>query len=155
MKIKNNKIDIIMEIICLVLLIGIVLYLCMNWSDIPDKIPMHYDWAGNIDRWGNKGEIVFLTFITWFLYLMITVLEQMPNIWNTGVKVTEANKESVYRVLKYMIKSLKLIMVIDLTYITINTLMGRNLPEWFTFAFLILVFGDLFFWIGKLVKLPK
>ena len=77
----------------------------------------------------------------------------MPNIWNTGVKVTEANKESVYRVLKYMIKSLKLIMVIDLSYITINTLMGRNLPEWFTFAFLILVFGDLFFWIGKLIRL--
>lgn len=26
---------------------------------IPNTIPMHYDLAGNIDRWGNKTESLF------------------------------------------------------------------------------------------------
>lgn len=152
MKIKNNRIDIAMEMFCLICVIGITLYLVFNWSNIPDKIPMHYDWAGNIDRWGNKSELMILPGMTWFLYLMITGLEQIPKIWNTGVTVTEENKVRVYRVLKYMIKSLKTIMVVDFTYLTVVSMMGKELSGWFAFVVLVLVFGDLIFWIVKLFK---
>lgn len=152
MKIKNNLADKIMEAICLVLMVGIVLYLIITWKDIPDKIPMHYDWAGDVDRWGTKGEMLFLPIITWLMYGFLSVVELFPRAWNTGVKVTEENQARVYRVLKYMMKSLKLIVVIDFSFMTISTLMGRNLPVWFLPVFLGLTFGDLIFWIVKLVR---
>ena len=152
MKIKNNKIDIAMEIICLVLLVSIVLYLTINWSNIPDKVPMHYDWSGNIDRWGSRGEIVILPIMSWVMYLFLTGVEQFPRIWNTGVTVTVENQARVYRVLKYMIKTLKLIVVVDFVFMDACTLMGTGLPVWFTPVFLIITFGDLLFWIVKLVK---
>lgn len=152
MKIKNNKIDIVMEVICLVLLIGMVLYLLIGWSSIPDKVPMHYDWAGNIDRWGNKAELVILPIMSWIMYLFLTGIEQVPKIWNTGVTVTEENQARVYRVLKYMIKSLKLIVVVDFALMDIYTILGTNLPSWFTPVFMIAVFGDLVFWLVRLVQ---
>ena len=102
MKIKNNKIDILVEVICLVMLVGVTIYLGINWSSLPDKIPAHYDFAGNIDRWGKKGELLIVPIMSWFLYVMITGVEQIPSIWNTGVKVTAENKYRVYRVLKYL-----------------------------------------------------
>lgn len=152
MKLKNNKIDWIIEIMCLTLLIGLTAYLIFHWGSIPDKIPAHYDWEGNIDRWGNKSDLIFLPMMSWFLYLLITGLQQVPLVWNTGVKITEENEERVYRTLKYMLETLKLIVVADLTYITIHSLTGTSLSGWFTMIVLVAVFGDLIFWIVRLYQ---
>lgn len=152
MKLKNNKIDWIIEIMCLTLLIGLTAYLIFHWGSIPDKIPAHYDWEGNIDRWGNKSDLIFLPMMSWFLYLLITGLQQVPLVWNTGVKITEENEERVYRTLKYMLETLKLIVVADLTYITVHSLMGKSLSGWFTMIVLVAVFGDLIFWIVRLYQ---
>lgn len=152
MKIKNNLADNIMEVICLILMVGIVLYLILVWNKLPDKIPAHYDWAGNVDRWGSKGELLILPIMTWIMYGFISVVELFPKAWNTGVKVTEENQARVYRVLKYMIKSLKLIVVLDFSYMTINSILGKSLPGWFLPVFLGLTFGDLIFWLVKLVR---
>ena len=47
---------------------------------IPNTIPMHYDLAGNIDRWGNKTESLFfpisILLITLFWHLMAYVFEK-------------------------------------------------------------------------------
>lgn len=152
MKLKNNKIDWVIEIMCLTLLIGVTAYLIFHWGSIPDKIPAHYDWEGNIDRWGNKSELIFLPMMSWFLYLLITGLQQVPLAWNTGVKITEENEERVYRTLKYLLETLKLIVVADLTYMTIYSLMGKSLSGWFTMIVLVAVFGDLIFWIVRLYQ---
>lgn len=152
MKLKNNKIDWIIEIMCLTLLIGLTAYLIFHWGSIPDKIPAHYDWEGNIDRWGNKSDLIFLPMMSWFLYLLITGLQQVPLVWNTGVKITEENEERVYRTLKYMLETLKLIVVADLTYITVHSLMGKSLSGWFTMIVPVAVFGDLIFWIVRLYQ---
>ena len=152
MKLKNNKIDWIIEIMCLILLIGLTAYLIFHWGSIPDKIPAHYDWEGNIDRWGNKSDLIFLPMMSWFLYLLITGLQQVPLVWNTGVKITEENEERVYRTLKYMLETLKLIVVADLTYITIHSLTGKSLSGWFTMIVPVAVFGDLIFWIVRLYQ---
>ena len=90
--------------------------------------------------------------MSWFLYLLITGLQQVPLVWNTGVKITEENEERVYRTLKYMMETLKLIVVADLTYITVHSLMGKSLSGWFTMIVLVAVFGDLIFWIVRLYQ---
>lgn len=153
MKIKNNTIDNGMEVICLALLAGISIYLVVAWASIPEQVPLHYDWAGNIDRWGSKGELLILPIISWILYLFVTFIEQVPRIWNTGITVTEKNQVHVYRTLKYMVKSTKTIMVIDFAILNINTILGKSLPTWFTVVFLVTIFGNLIFWIVRLVKI--
>ena len=147
MKIKPTAADVIMEILSLVLMIGVSLYIFIRWSSIPDKIPMHYNFAGEIDRWGEKGELLFLIAIAWGIWLLITVTERFPKFWNTGVEVTEKNREHVYRTLKYMVKTMKLIIVIIFTYLILHTLTVRNLPGWFLLAFVGLLIGDMAFWL--------
>ena len=152
MKVKNNMLDKVIEIICLIFVVGVPVYIIINWANIPDPLPMHYDFAGNVDRWGDKTELIILPIITPIMYGFMTVIERIPQVWNTGVTITEENRERVYRTLKYLVKTLKLIVVIDFSYMTINTLMCQDLPIWFTPAFLLIVFGNLTFWIIRLVK---
>ena len=151
-KIKNTKIDILIEMVCLLLLGGITLYLIWNWSSIPDKIPMHYDIAGQVDRWGNKIELLFLPILSWGMYILITVAEAFPKAWNTGVRVTEENAHRVYRILKSMIKITKLIVIAMFSYMTICSAVAKNLSSWFFVVTMFVVFGNIIFWTVKLFQ---
>lgn len=152
MKIKNSAADIIMEVLGLIMLIGTPLYLFISWPSIPDKLPMHYNFAGEIDRWGGKGEILFIVVMSWILYLMISLVECFPSVWNTGVQVTPENRVRVYRILKYMVKTLKFAMTLVFTFLIFNTVAGTPLPGWFTLVYLILIIGDLAFWLIRLYR---
>jgi uncharacterized membrane protein YhdT len=129
-----------------------LIYLFLKWNSIPDRIPGHYNAMGEIDRMGSKEELLVLPVIGWLMYLGMTVIEKFPQIWNTGVTVTEENKERVYRVLKNMLSTLKLIVVAVFVYLTINSSQAISLPVWFLPVLLILMFGSILFFIIKLVR---
>lgn len=154
MKIKINRslYDILTNVICIGFLVGILIYLGLSWNTIPDKIPGHYNAAGVIDRWGNKGELLVVPCIAWIMYIGLSVIERFPQIWNTGIEVTEQNKERVYRILKNLLQTIKLLMVVVFSYITINSSLAKELPIWFVPVFLIAMFGSIIFFIIKLVK---
>ena len=155
MKTENTRADRILDFLGWILLIGTLAYLILGWSSFPDQIPMHYNGAGEIDRWGGKGEIIFIEVMMWILYLGIGVVEKYPQIWNTGVEVTAKNKEKVYRTLKYMLKTLKFLTALIFAYLIVNSLQSAPLPGWFTPAVMIFVFGDMAFWLIRLFRIKK
>ena len=155
MKTENTRADRILDLLGWILLIGTLAYLILGWSSFPDQIPMHYNGAGGIDRWGGKGEIIFIEVMMWILYLGIGVVEKYPQIWNTGVEVTVKNKEKVYRTLKYMLKTLKFLTALIFAYLIVNRLQSAPLPGWFTPAVMILIFGDMAFWLIRLFRIKK
>lgn len=152
MKIKRKKFDIILNILCLIILVSTMLFLIVTWSKIPDKVPMHYASAGNIDRLGSKLEILILPIITWMLYAFFTIIEKFPEVWNTGVKVTEENKERVYSTLLHLISTIKFIMVVVFAYLTVQTTLALELSAWFTPIFILAILGNLLYWIWKLSR---
>ena len=152
MKIKRGKFDIVLNILCMLMLISIIFFLIIIWSKIPDEVPMHYDFAGNTDRWGSKLEIIILPIISWIMYIFMTIIEKFPQVWNTGVKVTEENKERVYSILLHLISTIKFIVVCVFMYLTVQTALVFELSAWFLPIFLLIIFGDLFYWIWRLLK---
>ena len=56
----------VLEGLCLVLLAGGFLWPIALWGRIPDRIPGHFNSAGEIDRWAGKWEL-FLLPVTGFL----------------------------------------------------------------------------------------
>ena len=72
----------IMWIISFLALIGTAIALVF----MPDSIPMHYDMAGNIDRWGSKYESLILP-------VMILVISL---IWTLCIRHNEKKAQKVY-----------------------------------------------------------
>lgn len=64
----------------------------------PDKVPMHYDMAGNIDRWGNKAEQltfpILIIGITGFWYLLIRYYERKAVKARTEKEKSEAESNA-------------------------------------------------------------
>jgi uncharacterized membrane protein len=84
------------KIIWLIILVPAV-YLAFVWNSLPESVAMHYDLKGNIDRYGDKRElltmIMILTAINVAVYLLLT------NIYRIDPKKYAAeNKSRLYRI---------------------------------------------------------
>ncbi len=149
---KKINFNSIVNLLCTVCIVGTTLLLMLIWNKIPEQIPGHYNMAGEVDRMTGKMSLIVLLVLNVLIYGIITFSEHFPEVWNTGVTVTEENRERVYRTLKYMIGSLKLEMVLFFCYLIIQSMTGKNLPIWSTGVSLAIVFGTL---IGFLVHLIR
>ena len=149
---KRNKYNVFADIVCLVLLMGVIIYLFVAWGSLPDKVPGHYNAAGEIDRMGSRYELLITPIVGWLMFLGMSAVERFPQIWNTGVTVTEENKERVYRVIRNMLSTLKIIMILIFVFLTINSSLSTPLPVWFTPTYIILIFGTLILFIIRLIK---
>lgn len=147
---KNTLADTIIEYLCRILLAGMVGGLIIFWKFIPDQIPTHYNSAGAIDGWGGKGMVWLIVVVTGFLYLGISFAENHPEIWNTGVEVTKKNSAKVYRILKYLISTSKLIMIVVFVFMVACMALAEPLPVWFLPVALVVLGGNTMFWLVRL-----
>lgn len=127
-------------------------FLSITWKNIPDMIPGHYNIAGEIDKYSSKNSIWILIVVQILLFTMMSVLERFPNIWNTGVKITEENRERVYTNLRNMQTYLKMMIMIYFSYMTLQSIAGERLNSISVFAFLILIFGGMSIFLVKIFK---
>lgn len=155
MEIKHNKLDTIAEVFCMILLIVTTLYTIYMYIQLPEKIPIHYNVAGVIDRYGNKLEIFILLIVTWVMYIGLSLVTRVPQFWNTGVSVTAENKDRVYRILKNMLKIIKMEIIVIFCYLIYNTTTLYNLPKWFVPVFLVLLFSTMLISFIVLIKKAK
>ncbi|MBE8727019.1 SdpI family protein [Flavobacterium hungaricum] len=63
-------------------LIGIVLtplvYLYIIWESIPNRVPLHWNYDGVVDNWGEKYTLILMTsFMTVFFYLLMLFLPKI------------------------------------------------------------------------------
>ena len=155
MEIKHNKLDTIAEVFCMILLIVTTLYTIYMYIQLPEKIPIHYNAAGVIDRYGNKLEIFILLIVTWVMYIGLSLVTRVPQFWNTGVSVTAENKDRVYRILKNMLKIIKMEIIVIFCYLIYNTTTLYNLQKWFVPVFLVLLFSTMLISFIVLIKKAK
>lgn len=149
---KKTTFSKIANLISLLSVVGIVLYVIITWKNIPDMIPGHYNIAGEIDKYSSKNSIWILIVVQILLFTMMSVLERFPNIWNTGVQITEENVERVYTNLRNMKTYLKMMIMIYFSYMTFQSIGGGNLHSMSIFIFLVLVFGGMAIFLVKIFK---
>ena len=149
---KKTAFSKIANLISLLSVVGILLYVIITWKSIPDMIPGHYNIAGEIDKYSSKNSIWILILVQILLFTMMSVLERFPNIWNTGVQITEGNRERVYTNLRNMQTYLKMMIMIYFSYMTLQSIAGERLNSISVFAFLILIFGGMAIFLLKIFK---
>jgi len=154
-KYKNTKLQNIMEVASLLIIISMFLLVIIRWDSLPDKIPGHYNALGEVNRWGNKGELIILPIVSILMYLLLTVVTAFPSIWNMPVTVTEENRVRVIGCTKNMMLLMKAEMLLMFAYINYNTMEVKALSPLFLPVTLVIIFGTLIFFIVRTIKLSK
>jgi len=108
----------------------------LNFSDLPETIPTHYNGAGEADGFGEKTNIFVLPVIGTILFIGMTILNNYPHIFNYPSTITNENAYNQYSNATRMIRILKLVIVLVFGLILFNTLQNANgntdgLGNWF------------------------
>ena len=68
-------------------------YLALLWNQIPERVPLHWNFQGEIDRWGDKSELWLIPFLTTFLiyviFLAVPAIDPKNRIQEMGAKYTQ------------------------------------------------------------------
>jgi uncharacterized membrane protein len=151
-KIKLTLPDWIIEFIAISFLIILIAIPLIYYNSLPDMIPVHFNAAGLPDGFGSKSTLWILPLTSVFLYLLLTVLEAFPHIYNFPVKITPGNAVIQYRLATRLIRILKTVLLILFSFIsykTIKTATGdtTGLGKAFLPVFLLITFGVIIIYI--------
>ncbi len=130
MKIKN--------IIAILSQLAMYVYLVINWNDIVEQ-------TNGISR----TELISMPIIVTVFFVMFSVIEKFPNVWNTVADATEENRERLLNITKNLIVNLKLVVSVVLSILFFSIVIGFYFPEIIIYLSIV---GTLAFYIVKLLK---
>ena len=130
MKVPRNLFDWITDLVCILVLLGTFGFIGSKYSSLPDQVPTHYDFAGNITSYGGKASVWIMPVVALILgYLLMVLLEQFPQAWNTGIRsYDKKSRASVYRAVKDLMNHIKLANTIFMCAMGIYTCLIKNVP---------------------------
>lgn len=134
------------------------LYLVVSWSELPEKIPTHFDLLGRADSWGGRGAILIAPIFMSVLYIILTIPSRFPESFNYIVNITEENARRQYQNARTLIVWLRTEITFMFLYlewqsiqVSINKSIG--LGVWFLPVFFIILFGTLVVYIRRMLRL--
>jgi uncharacterized membrane protein len=137
--------DKFLEALGYLILLATWLMLLFFFKNLPDTIPVHYNYLGQPDRFGPKASIFVLPIIATIVFVAMTMLNKYPQVLNCTVRITEDNAQRQYAIANRMIRFLKGSIVLVFGLITFQTIRNANHPDtglgiWFLPIFLAMIF---------------
>jgi len=148
-KIESTAFDKIIDALSLVLLVLIWATVFLNYTDLPAKIPMHFNAAGEIKEYGNKQMIWLLPAIGIVLFILFFFLNKIPHKFNYLVKITPQNAKQQYTIGTRIIRFTNLFVMGLFYYIVYKTVAitqatgETTLNKWFSPLIMFVSIGGL------------
>ncbi|MEI6049502.1 MAG: DUF1648 domain-containing protein [Bacteroidota bacterium] len=145
-KISRTALDWAIELIAFFFLLIQIVIPLVYYKELPVTIPTHFNSAGLPDGFGSRSTLWILPVTSLFMYLLMTILEAFPQIYNFPVEITPENAPTQYRMATRLIRILKTVILIIFSFIsyqTIKTAIGTSagLGKAFLPVFLLITFG--------------
>ena len=128
-------------------LIGIVLlpflYLAYVWNQLPSEVPLHWNIKGEVDRYGDRSELILIPILTslliYLIFLAVPYIDPKKQIQKMGKK---------YDTLKWIITTFMSVLALFIIYTAKNQSIAN--PN-----YILLLCGVLFIIFGNYFKTIK
>lgn len=132
------------------------------YTKLPEKLPMHFNYKGEVDRYGAKASIWVLFVIGTLLYYGLNlIIKKVPAYkHNYPVKITDKNAATVYQL------SLKMMVWLNMTIVLLFLLISIHIvlisleiatPSLIHIVIIVTLLTIIlpFFFMYKMFKVPK
>ena len=156
-KLQLNQTDKILEIVGWISVVGIWALPLINYFDLPEIIPIHFNGAGKANGFGNKTHIFVLPIISTLLFIGLTILNKRPHVFNYPSQITKENAVHQYTNATRMMRVLKLVIVVLFGLIVLKTIQNVNghadgLGTWFLPLTMGMIFIPMLYFLIKSLK---
>jgi uncharacterized membrane protein len=136
------------EIIAAIALIGTMAYFASMWASLPAKIPMHFNFAGQPDRWSSRDSIFSLLGVMAALYAGLSILQMFPHIYNYPFGLTSQNAYRQYQLARQLLTLIKteivcLFSIIQWAFILVHRERSHGLGISFLLIMMLAIFGTI------------
>lgn len=76
-------------------------------SLLPDRVPLHFDAAGQPNRWGAPGELLLVPVVGLVLYGLLTLFARVPHHYNYPWEITAENAPRQYALARRLVFTLR------------------------------------------------
>ncbi|PIC96264.1 hypothetical protein CSV69_07225 [Sporosarcina sp. P26b] len=164
MEMKKPKLDIekpavakVFDVLVIALFAAALVYLLLQWSQLPERIPAHFGADGEVDRYGTRMELLLLPIIGIVMWVGMGILEKYPHMYNY-INLRPDNIEIHYRygvlfmnVIKNISTLLFVFLIWQMTDIALAKIATLNMPIFI--MILVLLFGSMGIYFYKAMKL--
>ena len=119
--------DLLVEFVGWGLLIGLWGYALGRYGALPERIPTHFNAAGEADAFGGKQSLWALPVVAAVLFVGLSVLNRFPHLFNYLQPITQENALRQYTIGTRLIRLLKLVLAgvfFALLHRTVQTAQG-------------------------------
>lgn len=103
MNTKPRLIDYLFLVLSVLCFLFTLIYGCVKLPQLPDLLPSHYNFAGEIDGWSGKAGAVSAPIVFGFLMLVILgPIQFFPQVWNNTQGVPAYKLPRVIRATRTM-----------------------------------------------------
>ncbi|WP_316746964.1 DUF1648 domain-containing protein [Pedobacter gandavensis] len=111
-KLEISLFDKIIEGIGFLLLIAMWLCVLVQYSGMPDLIPIHFNFSGKADSFGHRSDIYSLPMLATALYMLLTFVNNYPQYFNYLTPITPENAHRQYVMATRLLRYLKVLVVV-------------------------------------------
>ena len=139
------------------MVIGITVYLIAIWASLPAIIPVHFNFAGQVDRWGSRKVLFSTSAVMLAMYIGLSILQRFPHIYNYPFGLTPENVHRQYRVARQLLTVIKTEVVCLFAFIQWQTVSvargsGETLGIWFLPVMMLVLFGTIAYYLVQAFK---
>ena len=129
---------------------GVTLWVLLRLPHLPERLPAHFNAAGEIDAWGGRGILWVPLAVGWMIFLVLSVLLRLPGAWNLGVNAAGVQREKALGIARDLLSLLRFAVAAGFAFIAWRTAQCRPLGGWFLPVFL---GGTLLPLVGSVLRL--
>jgi len=111
-KVPLEGIDVVLDILSATLLILLITYAFISYSELPDTIPSHFNAMGEVDGYSDKMMIWLLPCLGVVLFIGLYILNKFPHLHNYMVNITQENALKNYRLSTRIVRVTNLFIMI-------------------------------------------
>ena len=126
LKVPFQNIDIVIELASITILLLMWMHLIMDYSNLPEIIPSHFNAKGQPDDFNNKTFLWFLPLLSTVMYVGLFVLNRFPHLHNYMVNITEDNAMTQYRFSTRILRVVNFLCVLMFAYINYHIIVGAK-----------------------------
>jgi uncharacterized membrane protein len=86
-----------LDVLSVGLLIAAAVTLMALVPTVEEPAPIHFDLAGNPDRWGSIGHVWWVLVLAVAAFVGMTLLQRVPHHYNYAIDLSSENAERQYR----------------------------------------------------------
>jgi uncharacterized membrane protein len=119
----------IVSLAALALLVFITIRAFFGPARLPDRIPTHFNAAGQVDGWGSPRMLLIFPGFALAIYLLMSLVSRFPAAFNFPVRVTPFNRKRLEGLALNMIAWLKAEVVVFFTWIAWSAICAARSPD--------------------------